>query len=938
MDGERQISIEGEGSIGHEPDVSSMKTRHKVGLSVMTTLLAGGSLFAAIPAIERQALIALYNSTNGDGWTNNSGWKTPPLDADGFALPGTEGAWFGVTVDATEHVTWVSLPGNNLIGTFPPEIGNLPALVNLKLSDNQLAGPIPPEIGKLSKLYHLTLINDQLTGSIPPELGNLTKLGYLYLDKNNLSGPIPLQLCNLTKLNALYLYTNHLSGPIPREIANMTSLEWIVFRDNEFSGEIPPELGNLTNLRYLRLGENQLTGKIPAELGNLVKLESLRLMGNRLSGEIPATLGNLTLLWELLLDANQLTGPVPTSFTNLTALTVTDLAYNGLFSSDETLTTFLDREDPNWAATQTIAPAQVAAISLENASILVSWLPITYKDDAGCYKVLISETAGGPYTVAGQTNNKTTSSLTVSNLTPGVTYYFVVQTHTDANAHNANAIDSDYSGEVSATAWLHPGVPTIIVTSPNGGERWALGSIHDLTWAANITGTVTLDLYRAGVYQRTLGTAAATDGKFSWAISRSLTPGSDYRILVWQGSVSDASDADFSLASRIKVDFNGDGQEDILLRYQGNGAYQGLNVVWLMKQSGVLSPLSSQLAKGATRMGELSLPTGPTPDGIPGAVQVGAQSPARSGSSFMSAVSGGRMPVLKPSTVMTNPTDLRARVLPRNSGPAIGAKYTGNFLTRKEAVDLNALNSGTAHAAGVKLDQELIVSSVPDTSWEIAGTGDFNGDGKVDLLWRNYGDGAFQGLIDVWLMNGIEFSGEDVIGQVPDLNWRIAGTGDFNGDGKTDILWRYYGEGPYHGLNDIWFMNGTEFLGESVFSQITDLNWRIVGAGDFNGDGKTDILWRYYGTGAYQGVNDIWFMRGTEFLDENVFSQILDTAWEIEGTGDFNEDGRLDILWRYYGAGPYQGLNDIWYMNGTEFVGEDVFSAVPDTNWKIVNH
>jgi len=38
---------------------------------------------------ERGALIALYNSTNGDGWNNNTGWKTPPLADDGFALPGT---------------------------------------------------------------------------------------------------------------------------------------------------------------------------------------------------------------------------------------------------------------------------------------------------------------------------------------------------------------------------------------------------------------------------------------------------------------------------------------------------------------------------------------------------------------------------------------------------------------------------------------------------------------------------------------------------------------------------------------------------------------------------------------------------------------------------------------------------------------------------------
>ena len=78
-------------------------------------------------------------------------------------------------------------------------------------------------------------------------------------------------------------------------------------------------------------------------------------------------------------------------------------------------------------------------------------------------------------------------------------------------------------------------------------------------------------------------------------------------------------------------------------------------------------------------------------------------------------------------------------------------------------------------------------------------------------------------------------------------------------------------------------------------------------------------------------------MNGATFVSESVFSQIMDTAWQIGGTGDFNGDGQTDILWRYYGTGAYQGLNDIWYMNGTAFVSEEVFSLIPDINWRIVN-
>ena len=73
-----------------------------------------------------------------------------------------------------------------------------------------------------------------------------------------------------------------------------------------------------------------------------------------------------------------------------------------------------------------------------------------------------------------------------------------------------------------------------------------------------------------------------------------------------------------------------------------------------------------------------------------------------------------------------------------------------------------------------------------------------------------------------------------------DTNWAIVGTGDFNNDGKTDILWRNTSTGE----NYVWYMNGVRRIGRWYPSCLADTNWAIVGTGDFNGDGKTDILWR----------------------------------------------------------------------------------------------
>jgi hypothetical protein len=61
----------------------------------------------------------------------------------------------------------------------------------------------------------------------------------------------------------------------------------------------------------------------------------------------------------------------------------------------------------------------------------------------------------------------------------------------------------------------------------------------------------------------------------------------------------------------------------------------------------------------------------------------------------------------------------------------------------------------------------------------------------VDILWRNYANGSNE----VWLMNLALHSGTNSLQAEPGLDWRIVGTGDFNRDGKIDLLWRNYTNG-----------------------------------------------------------------------------------------------------------------------------------------------
>nr|NIO82508.1 hypothetical protein [Candidatus Aminicenantes bacterium]NIQ68369.1 hypothetical protein [Candidatus Aminicenantes bacterium]NIT24412.1 hypothetical protein [Candidatus Aminicenantes bacterium] len=483
----------------------------------------------AIPLIEREALIALYNSTDGDYWLARTNWKKP----DGsFNDPGTEYTWYGITVE-NNHVKEIDLSYNELGGTIPSEIGDLSQLTKLDLkqdgspqSYDPISGPIPTTIGSLGQLRYLDFSGNDFNGNIPTEIGNLTNLEYLNLDNNELTGSIPSSLGNLVNLQTLRIL------------------------DNQLSGSIPGSLTNLVNLRYLDLGSNDLGGNIPSEIGNLTLLEYLSLRANALSGGIPSGLGNLVNLNTLWLRGNKLIGSIPTGLTNLTGLSDTDIGYNALYTDDDTLVAFLNQKDPDWESTQTIAPSDVSASVLSNNSIEVSWTPITYTAGEGGYRVFYSTTQGGPYTFFGMTVDKTVSSMIVTGLNSGTPYYFVVQTRSQPGVFNGNTLDSEYSNEVSDTTYF-----AITVTSPNGGEQWQMGSQQTITWSSEGGGGNVMIEYSINGDRTWKKITASTenDGSYNWLIPNQPSDNCLIRVSgndVDEGS-SDTSDNVFSIVSLV---------------------------------------------------------------------------------------------------------------------------------------------------------------------------------------------------------------------------------------------------------------------------------------------------------------------------------------------------------------------------------------------------
>ncbi len=328
---------------------------------------------------ERAALLALYESTNGAGWTSRTGWGG---DA------GTECTWYGVVCN-DGHVQELQLDNNALVGTLPPALGDLAHLQVLSLAMNQLSGSFPEQWSGLDAIRGLYLHSNQLTGSLPQWLGELTTLQGIALGSNQLSGPIPDSLANLSQLQTLHLGGNQLSGPIPAALAALPALTQLHLQYNRLSGFVPQALldkglaqfyynNNLFGLSdpaeraallalydstqgagwttstgwggetgsectwhgvvcsdghvtQINLQANQLAGTLPAALGDLAELTQLNLSNNQLTGNLPQAWTGMASLQHLYLWGNQLSGPLPAWLGELDTLKALSLSAN-LFS------------------------------------------------------------------------------------------------------------------------------------------------------------------------------------------------------------------------------------------------------------------------------------------------------------------------------------------------------------------------------------------------------------------------------------------------------------------------------------------------------------------------------------------------------------------------------------------------------------------------------
>jgi uncharacterized protein (DUF2141 family) len=200
--------------------------------------------------------------------------------------------------------------------------------------------------------------------------------------------------------------------------------------------------------------------------------------------------------------------------------------------------------------------------------------------------------------------------------------------------------------------------------------------------------------------------------------------------------------------------------------------------------------------------------------------------------------------------------------------------------------------------------------------YSFAARNDFNGDGRSDLMWRY--TGATTPNVRWSFMNGITRSSSYY--QTLNTAYRVVATGDFNGDGKVDLVWR---SGSASQLLFWMSNNGTSFTA----AWLTGLGagWNVVGAGDINADGKSDLLWHY---GTYQAGNfQYWLLNGP--IATSKVSLTMGSGYRVVAAGDFNGDHKLDILWQSGTTNSYR----MWVRGTSGFTGTSF--AGPGTGWTV---
>ncbi len=268
----------------------------------------------------------------------------------------------------------------------------------------------------------------------------------------------------------------------------------------------------------------------------------------------------------------------------------------------------------------------------------------------------------------------------------------------------------------------------------------------------------------------------------------------------------------------------------------------------------------------------------------------------------------------------TNQPDVRVATIPVTYGSRPRGDFNGDG---KSDLLWRETQSGAVAAwflNGATVTQAPIVAPGVPVTWQIVGVGDLNRDGTADLVWRH----SQSGDVAVWLMTGAVVIEAPVVAPGLPLSWQLAGVGDLDGDGKADLVWRNTQTGDVA----VWLMDGTTVTQAPVVAPGVPLSWQIVGVGDLDGNTTADLVWRDSQTGDVA----VWLMDGATIMQLPVVAAGVPLTWQIANVGDLDGDGKIDLVWRHSQTGDVA----VWLMDGLTVSTAPVVAPGVPLAWQIV--